>query len=299
MTAPTTTASTSGWRSRWRWAIPRRVPFAAGISGSLLVIILFIVATADIIRPIDTYTVDFAAALQSPSLSSPMGTDELGRDIMTRVFHGLRVSLFVSLMASVVALVLGGAIGLAAGALGGKVDSVLMRFLDVFASQNHLLFGIVLAVLFRPALGPMGAILLAVGLTHWTQMARIVRGELLSLRERQFVGAAINGGAGRWRLAWRHYLPHLLPAMGLGFVLLFPHAIFHESALSFLGVGLPPHQASLGNLLADSRSLILVGAWWAALFPGLMLLLTSLAIGTLGEYWRDRHNPRWRSELEL
>jgi peptide/nickel transport system permease protein len=154
-------------------------------------------------------------------------------------------------------------------------------------------------VLFRPLLGPAPAILLSVALTHWVAVARIVRGELRSVRERPFVLAAVNGGAGRLRLARRHYLPHLLPAVALGFVLLMPHAIFHESGLSFLGLGLPPHQASLGNLLAESRNTLLLGAWWTVLFPGALIFLTSLAVGTLGEYWRDRHHPRWRSELEI
>src|SRR5690606_11835574 len=136
-------------------------------------------------------------------------------------------------------------------------------------------------------------------LTHWVQIARIVRGELLSLRERPFVRAAINGGAGRWRLATRHYVPHLVPQIGLGFVLLLPHAIFHESGLSFLGLGMAPDQASLGNLLSDSRRSILLGGWWTAFFPGMLIFLASFCVGTLGEYLRDRLNPRWRAELEL
>ena len=110
--------------------------------------------------------------------------------------------------------------------------------------------------------------MLAVGLTHWPSLARIVRGELLSVRERPFVAAAIGGGANRWRLARRHYLPHLLPAIGLAFVLTVPHAIFHESAYSFLGLGLPAHEASLGNILADGQRSLLAGGWWIALFPG-------------------------------
>lgn len=228
-----------------------------------------------------------------------MGTDEVGRDLLAEVLHGLRVSVAIAAFAALVAVVVGGAFGLLAGTMGGRVDALVMRFVDMFASQNHFLFGILLVVLFRPVLGGAGAVLLSVGLTHWPSLARIVRGELLSLRERPFVAAAVGGGAGRMRLARRHYLPHLLPALGLGFVLTFPHAIFHESALSFLGLGLPPHQASLGNIIADSQRSLLAGAWWSSLFPGAMILLVALFIGTLGEYWRDRLQPRWRSELEL
>lgn len=275
--------------------MPKAVLWASG----LLALLAVLAAGANLIRPLDTRTVDLAAVLEPPSLEHPMGTDEIGRDLLARVIHALRISFTMAIAAAVVALLVGGTIGLIAGTLGGRVDGILMRFLDFYASQNHFVFALVLAVLFRPAFGAVGAVILSVAATHWMTMARIVRGELLSLRERPFVMAAINGGAGRPRLLRRHLLPHLLPAIGLGFMLLLPHAIFHESALSFLGVGLPPHQASLGNILADGRRSLLIGGWWSTVFPGLMIFLVTMAVGTLGEYWRDRHNPRWRSELEL
>ncbi|MCS7207831.1 MAG: ABC transporter permease [Dehalococcoidia bacterium] len=290
-------------RTATRWSLTRtvvrRLPWSATVAMGVLVVLGLATALADVVRPLDSYTVDFQKSLRPPTWAHPLGTDDLGRDVLARVLHGLRVSFLVGVLASLVALGIGGVVGITAGTLGGRVDAVLMRFLDMFASQNHLLFGIILAVLFRPAFGPMGAVLLSVGLTHWTTLARIVRGELLSLRERLFIRAAVQNGAGRLHLARRHYIPHLLPALVLGFVLLVPHAVFHESALSFLGVGLSPHQASLGNILADSRRTLLVGAWWTTVFPGLALFLVSMAIGVVGEYWRDRHNPRWRSELEL
>lgn len=242
---------------------------------------------------------NLAAVLQPPSLTHPLGTDEVGRDLLARVLHGLRISFAISILAALVAVLIGGVLGLLAGALGGWLDGLIMRFVDLFSSQNHLLLGILLVVLFRPVFGAAGAVMLTVGLTHWSAMARIVRGELLSLRERPFIAAAINGGASRTRLMRRHFVPHLFPAIGLGLILLLPHAIFHESALSFLGLGLPPHQASLGNILADGRRSLLAGGWWTSLFPGLVILLVVLAIGSVGEYVRDRLNPRWRSELEL
>ncbi len=282
-----------------RRKIARRYPMAALVSGVLLVILAVVALGADIFRPLDTRYVDLTLGLQPPSLAHPMGTDQLGRDLFAHALHGLRVSFSVSVVAALVAMAVGGTLGLLAGTLGGRVDGLLMRAIDVFAAGHHFLFGILVVVLFRPLLGPPGAIMLSVALTHWVPLARIVRGELLSVRERPFIAAAVNGGAGRLRLARRHYLPHLLPAIALGFVLLVPHAIFHEAGLSFLGLGMPPHQASLGNLLADSRKTLLAGGWWATFFPGALIFLTSMAVGTLGEYWRDRHNPRWRSELEL
>jgi len=274
-------------------------PLPAVIAGVLLIVLALGAASADLIRPMDPRAIDISRSLQPPSLSHPMGTDQVGRDLFTLALHSLRLSFTVSILAAVAAMILGAVIGLAAGAIGGWVDGVVMRAIDVFQSQNHFLLAILIVVLFRPALGSAGAIALSVALTHWIQIARIVRGELLSLRERPFVYAAINGGAGRWRLARRHYLPHLVSQIGLGFVLLVPHAIFHESGLSFLGLGMPPDQASLGNLLSDSRRSILLGGWWTAFFPGMLIFLASLCVGTIGEYIRDRANPRWRSELEL
>lgn len=276
-----------------------RLPMPILSMSALLVLLTLLALGADLIRPIDPQAVNLAAVLQPPSAAHPLGTDEVGRDLLARVLQGLRISFGISVLAALAAVVAGGLLGLLAGAFGGWVDGLIMRAVDLFSAQNHMLFGILLVVLFRPVLGAAGAVMLSVGLTHWTSLARLVRGELLALRERPFIAAAVNGGAGRWRLARRHYIPHLLPAVGLGLVLLLPHAIFHESALSFLGLGLPPHQASLGNILADGRRSLLAGGWWTSVFPGLLIFLAVLAIGTVGEYWRDRLNPRWRSELEL
>ncbi|MDA0169089.1 ABC transporter permease [Solirubrobacter taibaiensis] len=256
------------------------------------------VASAVFAAPDDT-AVHLESVLQAPSTAHLMGTDEVGRDLATRVLAGVRISLTIAAVAALGAVVVGTLVGLLAGAMGGRMDAAVMRGVDVLSAQNHFLFGILLIVLFRPVLGGAGAIVLAVGLTHWPSIARIVRGELLSVRERPFVAAAVGGGASRRRLARRHYLPHLLPAIGLAFVLTVPHAIFHESAYSFLGLGLPAHEASLGNILADGQRSLLAGGWWIALFPGLAILLAAVAVGTLAERWREHLHPRWRSELEL
>ena len=276
-----------------RWPVSMRV--AAGFLALMVLLAIF----ANVIAPLDDTAVDLDRVLAAPSAAHPMGTDEVGRDLIVRVIHGVRISLGIAVLASLAAAAFGTFVGVLAGTMGGKVDAVVMRITDVFASQNHLLFGILLLVLFRPALGGAGAVMLAIGLTHWPSLARIVRGELLSLRERPFVAAAVGGGASRWRLARRHYLPHMLPAVGLAFVLTVPHAIFHESAYSFLGLGLPAHQASLGNILNDGQRSLLAGGWWIALFPGLAILAAAMTIGTIAEYWREHLHPRWRSELEL
>lgn len=272
-----------------------------GAAGAVVVVTVLAMSSllAEVIRPDVWLVTDFGAVLQAPSLTHPLGTDEVGRDLLALVLRGMRVSFAVSLLAAGAALLVGTAVGVVAGAIGGRVDGVLMRIVDFLSSQSHLLFGILIAVLARPVVGGAGAVLIAVALTHWMLLARLLRSEVLSIRERPFMLSAVNVGATRWQLVRRHVLPHLAPSAGLGFVLLFPHAIFHEAALSFLGVGLPPTQPSLGTLIAVGQRALFTGAWWVVLFPGLVIIIASVAVGTLGEWWRDRSQPRWRAELEL
>lgn len=278
--------------------LARRPPLIVA-AGLLLFILIVAALVSPVLRPWDDRHIDLGSALQPPTFEHPMGTDTLGRDLLAQVLHGLRVSFAVSAAAALVAVLLGTAIGLVAGLVGGWVDTVLMRAVDIFQAQNHFLLSILLAVFFRPVLGPPGAIMLAVSLTHWVTVARIVRSQLLTLRERPFIAAAINSGASRWHLVQRHYLPHLLPAVSLAFVLLVPHSIFHESGLSFLGLGMPPHAPSLGSLLNESRQTLFTGGWWLAACPGAVIFLAAASIGLLGEYWRTRLHPHWRAELEL
>ncbi|MFJ3904834.1 ABC transporter permease [Streptomyces sp. NPDC090025] len=245
---------------------------------------------------LDQQAVDLGRKLLPPSLDHPFGTDDVGRDLLLRCVYGLRVSLLVGLVAALVATVIGTTVGAAAGALGGRFDRFVMRIVDAFSSVPHLLLGIFVVAMFRPGVWP---VIVSVALTHWLSTARIVRAEVLSLRSRPFVDAAVSGGASRWRVAVRHLLPAVLPQAGLAAVLMVPHAMWHESALSFLGLGLPSHQASLGNLVQSARSSLLAGDWWPTLFPGLLLIVPTLAIAGLAGVWRDRLNPRRRSELML
>lgn len=300
MSATTTTPGDTRRGDRALFQIfTHRYPISVTIAAVVLIVLVVAAVAADILRPMDSRDIDLGRSLASPTLENPMGTDQVGRDLLTLVLHGLRLSFGVSILAALGAMAVGAVIGVVSGSFGGRVDGVIMRGIDVFQSQNHFLFAILIVVLFRPSLGGAGAIALSVAITHWIQVARIVRGELLSIRQRPFVHAAINGGAGRWRIATRHFLPHLTSQLGLALVLMLPHAIFHESGLSFLGLGMPPDQASLGNLLSDSRKSLLLGGWWTAFFPGMVIFVASLCVGIVGEYFRDLANPRWRSELEL
>lgn len=263
-------------------------------------VLLGLLCAAALLVPVfagtDQRLVDLAAANQPPSWAHPLGTDELGRDLLLRSLYGLRVSLAVGVAAATVATVLGGLVGLVAGVAGGWVDWALMRLIDGVGALPHLLAGIFIVALFSPG---VGAVVVSIGVTHWLSTARIVRSEVLSLRGRTFVDAAISGGAGRWRVLRRHLLPGVAAHLALAAVLMVPHAVWHESALSFLGLGLPPHLASLGNMINDGRRTLFAGVWWPSLVPGVFIIVPTLAVSVLSLWWRDRLNPRRRSELQL
>lgn len=265
-------------------------------SAAVTVLIVLAVLVVPPLAQLDQQAVDLSAKLQPPSWAHPFGTDDVGRDLLLRCVYGLRVSLLVGLVAALVATVIGTAVGAAAGALGGRTDRAVMRAVDALSSIPHLLLGIFIVALFRPGVWP---VVVSVAVTHWLSTARIVRAEVLSLRGRPYVDAAVSGGASRWRVAVRHLVPGILPQAGLAAVLMVPHAMWHESALSFLGLGLPAHQASLGSLVNGARGSLLAGGWWPTLFPGLLLIVPTLAIAGLAGAWRERLNPRRRSELTL
>ncbi|MFF1358392.1 ABC transporter permease [Streptomyces sp. NPDC058297] len=266
------------------------------MSAVLVAAVVLAVLVVPPLAHLDEQAVDLAAKLQPPSWVNPFGTDDVGRDLLLRCVYGLRVSLLVGIVAAVVATVIGTAVGALAGAVGGWTDRVVMRVVDVFSSVPHLLLGIFIVAMFRPGVWP---VVVSVALTHWLSTARIVRAEVLSLRSRPYIDAALSGGSSRWRIAVRHLLPGVLPQAALAAVLMVPHAIWHESALSFLGLGLPAHQASLGTLVQSARGSLLAGDWWPTLFPGLFIIVPTLAIAGLAGAWRERLDPRRRSELML
>ncbi|TGB14573.1 ABC transporter permease [Streptomyces sp. MZ04] len=287
-TGGTSPGGTSKTRSTRAW----RVRSSAVIVAAVVLAVLLVPPLVNL----DEQAVNLAAKLQPPSWAHPFGTDDVGRDLLVRCVYGLRVSLLVGVVAAVVATVIGTAVGALAAASGGWVDRVVMRLVDVFSSVPHLLLGIFIVAMFRPGVWP---VVVSVALTHWLSTARIVRAEVLSLRSRPYVDAALSGGASRLRVTVRHLLPGVLPQAGLAAVLMVPHAVWHESALSFLGLGLPTHQASLGTLVQSARGSLLAGDWWPTLFPGLFIIVPTLAIAGLAGAWRERINPRRRSELTL
>jgi ABC-type dipeptide/oligopeptide/nickel transport system permease subunit len=225
---------------------------------------------------------------QGGSMSYPLGTDQVGRDILSRIIYGARVSLIVGISAVLVSLSVGVILGLLSGFLRGRVDTVIMTVVDVTLSFPQLL----LALAFVAALGPsLLTIIVVLGLTGWERYARVVRAEVLALREKDFVEAARAMGAGPTRLLLRHLLPNTFSSIIVMSTLQVAQAILAEAALSFLGVGTGSAHPTWGQMIALGRDFVSV-AWWPATFPGLAILLTVLSINLVGDRLRDALDPR-------
>jgi peptide/nickel transport system permease protein len=226
---------------------------------------------------------------QPPSLAHPFGTDWLGRDMLSRSLHGMSISIQVGLLAASFSALIGTALGMMAGTFGGKVDAVITWIVDVFFSLPHLVLLIMIA--FALGGGTRGVIV-AVAFTHWTNLARIVRAEVLQINNSNYVQLSHKLGHSSFWIAYHHMMPHVIPQVLVGLILLFPHAILHEAALSFIGIGLSPHTPAIGIILAEAMRHLSTGYWWLGVLPGLMLLVAVKAFDSLGENLRALIDPK-------
>jgi peptide/nickel transport system permease protein len=226
---------------------------------------------------------------QPPSLAHPFGTDWLGRDMFTRTLHGLRLSLGVGLLAAVVSALIGALLGMLAAVLGGVVDTSIVWIIDVFFSLPHLVLLILIAF---AAGGGASGVVLAVALTHWPGLARVIRAEVLQLRSADYVQLSARLGHTPLWIARHHMLPHIAPQFLVGLILLFPHAILHEAALTFVGIGLSPHAPAIGVILSEAMRHLSTGYWWLAALPGAALLVAVLMFDMLGNQVRALLDPR-------
>lgn len=230
---------------------------------------------------------------QPPTLGHPFGTDWLGRDMLRRSLHGLSLSLRVGLLAASVSALIGTGLGLIAGTLGGWVDAVIIWIIDVFFSLPHLVLLILIA--FAVGGGTRGVVI-AVALTHWTSLARVIRAEVLQVSSADYVQLSRRLGKPPMWIARHHMVPHVVPQLLVGLILLFPHAILHEAALSFIGIGLSPHLPAIGIILAESMRHLSTGYWWLGVMPGGLLLLSVKAFDWLGENVRSLLDPKTSQE---
>ena len=261
------------------------------VAGLVVVVLLFAVAlSANFISPYPPDKIDTNNILMPPSKAHLMGTDTLGRDVLSRMIHGAGVSLAVGFVAVGISTLIGVIIGAFAGFYGGTVDSVLMRFVDIMLCFPS--FFLILAVI--AFIGPsIWNIMIVIGITSWMGVTRLVRAEFLSLRERDFVQAAISQGASDFRVMLLHCLPNAMAPVLVAATLGVASAVLVESSLSFLGIGVQPPNPSWGNMLTEGKDNIEI-AWWMSVFPGLAIFITVMGYNLLGEGIRDTLDPRLR-----
>jgi peptide/nickel transport system permease protein len=282
-------------RSYWRESADRLWTNRAAVVCAVYVLLL---AAAALLAPLvsrlvthyDPTTQDLTQLFRPPDGRHILGTDELGRDTLTRLIYGAQVSLTVGFLTAALSLVVGGTVGMMAGYLGGWLDSLLMRLVDIILSIPAIFLFILLSTLLRPNAITLSFIIAFVG---WGNVGRLVRAEALSLRSREFVLATRSIGAGTVRLILRHLLPNALPVMIVAASLAVGQIILAESALSFLGLGIQPPTPSWGNMLSNAQQYY-YHSGWLVLFPGVMIFLAVLAASLLGNAVRDAFDPRLR-----
>lgn len=254
----------------------------------LMALVVIGAFAAGILIPDSAVQPDFANTKQAPSFAHPFGTDWLGRDLFLRTLKGLSVSLTVGVFASLISAVIAIFIGIAA-AMGSKaVDSAINWVIDLVMGIPHLV--LVILVSFACGRGMKG-LLLGIAVTHWTSLARLIRGEVMQLRSEQYIAISRRLGKSSGWILIHHLLPHLIPQFFVGLVLMFPHAILHEASVSFLGYGLPPEQPAIGIILSESMKYLSAGMWWLAVCPGLLLMAIVLLIDRLGDNLRIIIDP--------
>ncbi len=271
------------------WRQFRRNQLAMG--GGVVVFILSLAALlAPWLAPYDPSAYDVKQILLAPSFTHWLGTDQIGRDVLSRMLYGARISMAVGFVSVGIAVVVGTVIGSVAAYYGGRVDELLMRFVDLMLNFPRFFLLLTLIALLRPSIW---VIMVVIGLTGWMGLARLVRGEILSLKEREFVLSARALGVPDGRIMFRHILPNALVPVLVSATLGVAGAILAESGLSFLGLGVQPPTPSWGNILIDGKANIEI-AWWLSVFPGMAILVTVLAYNLLGEGLRDALDPRLR-----
>lgn len=271
------------------WRQFRHNRLAVG-SGIVVLILGGLALLAPQLAPYDPAAYDVKRILLPPSWTHPLGTDQLGRDLLSRMLYGSRVSLAVGFVAVGIATAIGTVLGSLAGYYGGWVDGLIMRFVDLMLTFPRFFLLLTVLAFLQPSIW---TIMVVIGVTGWMGVARLVRAEFLSLKEREFVKSAQALGAPDRRIIFRHILPNALAPVLVAATLGVAGAVLTESGLSFLGLGVQPPTPSWGNILNDGKANIEI-AWWLSLFPGFTILITVLSYNLVGEGLRDALDPRLR-----
>lgn len=265
--------------NRRQWTL-----LVTGLSAALLLAVIL----TGVLSGYDSITTQLGNRYLPPSLSHPFGTDWLGRDMLIRTVKGLTLSIGVGVMAAGASALIALVLGLVAATMGKTADFIITWLVDLCLGMPHL----VLLILIAFALGGgVKGVVVGVALTHWPSLTRVIRAEVMQVRSAEFVQVSRHLGRSRWWVASRHILPHVLPQLFVGFILLFPHAILHEAAITFLGFGLSPHQPAIGIILSESMRHLSTGMWWLAFFPGLFLLVIVRAFDIVGDNLRLLFDP--------
>ena len=259
------------------------------LTGSGIVLLFFLISlTAPWLAPYDFGQIDLTNVLASPSASHLFGTDQLGRDVLSRMIWGARISLKVGFVATVVAIIIGTILGAVSGYYGGWIDAAIMRFVDIMLCFPTFFLILAVIAFLEPSIWN---IMIIIGLTGWMGVTRLVRADFITLKERDFVQAARAIGATDLRIIFLHILPNAMASILVAATLGIAGAILTESALSFLGIGVQPPTPSWGNILTAGKDNIDI-AWWLSLYPGLAILITVVGYNLLGEGIRDSLDPR-------
>ena len=271
------------------WRVFSRNQLAVA-SAAVVAVLVAVAVLAPALAPWDATKPDTTKILVAPSKSHWFGTDQLGRDVLSRVVYGSRISLAVGFVSVGIATLIGVLLGAAAGYHGGAVDAVIMRLVDLMLVFPRFFLLLAVLAFLTPSIWTIMAV---IGLTGWMGVARLVRAEFLTLREREFVVWSESIGASAWRVVFRHILPNAMAPVLVAMTLGIPAAILTESGLSFLGLGVQPPHATWGNILNDGKDSIEI-AWWMTVYPGVAILITVLSYNLLGEGLRDALDPRLR-----
>ena len=277
----------------WGRLRDRRLPV---IPLGIITMFVLVAVLAPLISPADPEEQSLRHRFRPPvwdergSWQHPLGTDRLGRDMLSRIFYGSRVSLTAGVVTVLLASAFGAAVGLVAGYYGGRVDAVLMRLTDATMSFPVILLALILAVTVGPS---FANVVIAIAVILWARYARVIRGQVLTLMELDFIAQARIAGAGAWRVISRYLLPNTLNTLVVLVTLQIGYVIIVEASLSFLGAGIPPPTPAWGSMIAEGREFV-TSAWWVSFFPGLAILLVVLAFNLLGDWLRDTLDPKLR-----